>query len=107
MLYTKLLSITGIVEAIATSWHSQPQPGLDGEPNDIEVRILDEEFLSCNDRGYDIYFEMTKDNLVVRKRENCFDYADVDLLIDFNLQVCKSSVVVTKISKTNEKRNTF
>ena len=50
---------------------------------------------------------MTKNNLVVRKRENCFDYADVDLVIDFNLQVCKSSVVVTKISKTNEKRNTF
>lgn len=47
---------------------------------------------------------MTKDNLVVRKRENCFDYADVDLLIDFNLQVCKSSVVATKISKTNEKQ---
>ena len=50
---------------------------------------------------------MTKDNLVVRKRENCFDYADVDLVIDFNLQVCKSSEVVTKINKTNEKRNTF
>ena len=50
---------------------------------------------------------MTKDNLVVRKRENCFDYADVDLVIDFNLKLCKSSVAVTKISKTNEKRNTF
>jgi hypothetical protein len=65
---------------------------------------LDEEFLSSNDRRYDIYFEITKDNLVVRKRENCFDYADVDLVIDFNLQVCKSSVVATKISKTNEKQ---
>ena len=42
---------------------------------------------------------MTKNNLVVRKRENCFDYADVDLVIDFNLQVCNISVAVTKIAK--------
>jgi hypothetical protein len=50
---------------------------------------------------------MTNDSLAVRKRENCFDRADVDLLIEFNLQVCKISVAVTKISKTNEKRNTL
>jgi hypothetical protein len=54
-----------------------------------------------------IYFEMTNDSLAVRKRENCFDRADVDLVIEFNLQVCKISVAVTKISKTNEKRNTL
>ena len=34
-----------------------------------------------------IYFEMPNDSLAVRKRENCFDHADVDLVIDFNLQV--------------------
>ena len=26
-----------------------------GEPNDLDVRILDEEFLSSNDRGYDLF----------------------------------------------------
>jgi hypothetical protein len=46
-----------------------------------------------------IYFGMTNDSLAVRKRENCFDHADVDLVIDFILQVCNISVAVTKIAK--------
>jgi hypothetical protein len=51
-----------------------------------------------------IYFKMTNDILVVKKRGECLDYASLDLAIDFDLKEYKRCVAVMKISKTNVKR---
>jgi hypothetical protein len=52
-----------------------------------------------------IYFEMTNDILVTRKRTNYFDYEHVDLAMDF--KEWESTVGIMKSSKINVNRDYY
>jgi hypothetical protein len=68
-----------------------------GGENNIFPRKLDDDFLSREMPDDMIYYN--KSILLQEKRENYFDYGDVDVAIDFNLKGYISDVSTMKITK--------
>jgi hypothetical protein len=60
---------------------------------------LDDDFLSRETPDDMIYYNKSKSILVQEKRENYFDYSDVDVAIDFNLKGYISDVSTLKTTK--------
>jgi hypothetical protein len=70
-----------------------------GGENNIFPRKLDDDFLSRETPDDMIYYNKSKSILVQEKRENYFDYSDVDVAIDFNLKGYISDVSIMKTTK--------
>ncbi|MCD6037540.1 MAG: hypothetical protein K0S67_1428 [Nitrososphaeraceae archaeon] len=70
-----------------------------GGENNIFPRKLDDDFLSREMPDDMIYYNKSKSILVQEKRENYFDYSDVDVAIDFNLKGYISDVSTMKTTK--------
>jgi hypothetical protein len=70
-----------------------------GGENNIFPRKLDDDFLSREMPDDMIYNNNSKSILVQEKRENYFDYSDVDVAVGFNLIGYTSDVSTLKTTK--------